>query len=73
LDRICLEAVKNLDIKKLHSGCEACGKIGIEALLISAKELSLNIEILDYRTSGDATGDDSRVVGYMSGFLNEKN
>ena len=66
LDSICLESVKNLDVEKLHSGCEACGKIGVEAMMLSAKKLSLNSHILDYRTSADASGDVSRVVGYMS-------
>ena len=66
LDSICLEAVKNLDLQKLHSGCEACGMIGVEAIMLSAKKLSLNSHILDHRTSADAAGDTSRVVGYMS-------
>lgn len=66
LDNICLHAVENVDATQLHSGCEACGKIGVEAMLLSAKKLSLNSELLDYRTSSDAIGDTSRVVGYMS-------
>lgn len=69
LDNICLDAVINLDIKKLHTGCEACGKIGIEAMIISAQKQSLHVEILDYRTSADASGDEARVVGYMSGYF----
>jgi AmmeMemoRadiSam system protein B len=66
LDSICIDAVKNLDTSKLHSGCEACGMIGVEAMLISAKKLNLKAEIIDYRTSADASGDESKVVGYMS-------
>lgn len=66
LDNICLEAVQNIDIAKLHSGCEACGKLGVEALLISAKKLGLKAQLLDYRTSADASGDTQSVVGYMS-------
>jgi len=69
LDNVCLEAVKTLDTNKLHSGCEACGMIGVEAMLISAKKLSLNSHILDYRTSADASGDESKVVGYMSAYF----
>ncbi|WP_373000828.1 AmmeMemoRadiSam system protein B [Sulfurimonas sp.] len=69
LDNICLEAVTNLDTHKLTSGCEACGMIGVEAMMLSAKKLSLNSHILDYRTSADASGDVSRVVGYMSAYF----
>ena len=66
LDNICLEAVEKLDIDLLHRGCEACGIIGLEAMMLSAKRLSLNSHLLDYRTSADASGDTTRVVGYMS-------
>lgn len=66
LDTICLEAVKYLDTNLLHRGCEACGFIGVEAMLIAAKKEDLKPTLLDYRTSADASGDTSRVVGYMS-------
>ncbi len=66
LDTLCLDAVKTLDRSTLHSGCEACGKIGVEAMMIVAKELGLEPILLDYRTSADASGDKSQVVGYMS-------
>jgi len=66
LDAICLDAVSRVDPAALHRGCEACGKIGVEAMLIAAKDLSLEPMILDYRTSADASGDESQVVGYMS-------
>jgi len=66
LDNICLDAVKNLDVRELHQGCEACGKVGVEAMLIAAKKDDLKSILLDYRTSADASGDKSSVVGYMS-------
>ncbi|BCD67896.1 AmmeMemoRadiSam system protein B [Nitratiruptor sp. YY09-18] len=66
LDMHCLKGVHDLDIQELHNGCEACGKIGVEAIVIAAKELGLKPRILDYRTSADASGDESQVVGYMS-------
>ncbi len=66
IDNICLDAVSNLNIQELHEGCEACGKIGIEAMLIVAKKDGLEPILLDYRTSADASGDKSKVVGYMS-------
>lgn len=66
LDAICTDSIKNLDIRKLYEGCEACGKIGIEAMVQSAKKKSLHVELLDYRTSADTSQDNSSVVGYLS-------
>jgi AmmeMemoRadiSam system protein B len=66
LDSICLDAILNLDTDKLHQGCEACGKIGVEAMLHSAKKYRLKPTLLDYRTSADVSGDESSVVGYVS-------
>ncbi len=66
LDSICVDAVKTLDTGKLSQGCEACGKIGIEAMLMTAKQRGLRSIVLDYRTSADASFDRSQVVGYMS-------
>ena len=66
LDSICLDAVKELNTAELHQGCEACGKIGVEAMLLSAKKNGYKSILLDYRTSADASGDEIQVVGYMS-------
>jgi len=66
LDGVCLEAVAELDVTRLREGCEACGKIGMEAMMEAAKALGMEPLVLDYRTSADASGDESRVVGYMS-------
>jgi len=66
LDTYCLKAVQDLDTKFLHKGCEACGKIGLEAIVLAAKNLGFKSKILDYRTSADANGDTKAVVGYMS-------
>ena len=65
LDYNCLEAVEHLNTVYLQN-CEACGKIGITAMILAAIELNLDSVILDYRTSADASGDTSQVVGYMS-------
>jgi AmmeMemoRadiSam system protein B len=65
LDYNCLEAVQNLDLEALEK-CEACGKIGVAAMIIAAKEIGLTPFVVDYRTSADVTGDTSNVVGYMS-------
>ena len=66
LDSICSDALKTLDIQELYQGCEACGKIGVEAMMQSAKRKGLHVELLDYRTSADTTQDDQSVVGYLS-------
>jgi AmmeMemoRadiSam system protein B len=71
LDNICLKAVDTLDTALLHRGCEACGKLGVEAMLIAAKRLGLRSHIVDYRTSADASGDTSQVVGYMGAVFSE--
>jgi len=65
IDNICLQGIAKLDISLLNKGCEACGLIGIKALVSVAKES----QIIDYRTSYDASGDSQRVVGYLSAIL----
>ena len=69
LDNICLQAIANLDIEKFEEGCEACGATGVKAMLAVAKKIALKPLLLDYRTSADASSDENRVVGYMSGLF----
>lgn len=72
IDERCLNAVAQLDTALLSEGCEACGIIGVEAMLLAAQKGNLESAVLDYRTSADASGDTSRVVGYMSALFQEK-
>jgi AmmeMemoRadiSam system protein B len=65
-DQVCLKAIETMDVEKFKKGCEACGLIGIQALILAAKQLKLSSLLLDYRTSADASGDKSSVVGYLS-------
>jgi len=65
IDYNCVQAVYDLDLNKLKK-CEACGKIGIEAMIKSADKFDMTSLIVDYRTSADATNDSSNVTGYMS-------
>lgn len=65
LDNICISAIEKLNVDLLGR-CEACGMIGVEAMILSAKKLGLNPHILDYRTSADVSDDKERVVGYVS-------
>lgn len=66
LDAVCLEAIRSENPSLLHRGCEACGIVGVEAMLDVAWRKGLESVLLDYRTSADASGDRSRVVGYAS-------
>ena len=65
-DFICLDGVESVNAQRLEQGCEACGHTGIEALVLTAERMRLKSELLEYRTSADASGDKKRVVGYMS-------
>jgi AmmeMemoRadiSam system protein B len=65
LEEHCLKAISLLDTAQLK-GCEACGIVGIQAMIEAAKKRHLHSKLLDYRTSADYSGDDSKVVGYTS-------
>ena len=65
-DENCLRGVANLDLTELTKGCEACGLIGVQAMIHTAQQLGLSSKLLDYRTSAETSGDTSSVVGYMS-------
>lgn len=69
LDKICLQAISALDENSLDYGCEACGKVGVKAIVKSAKKIGLKSYLLDYRTSAEASLDENRVVGYMSAYF----
>ena len=66
LDEACLKGVATLDLNALAKGCKACGLIGIQAMILAAQHMKFSAKLLDYRTSADASGDKSSVVGYMS-------
>ena len=66
LDNICLNAINSLEPSMMHRGCEACGAIGVEGMLIAARNDRLRVKLLDYRTSSWATKDRRNVVGYAS-------
>ena len=53
------------------SDAQACGAGGLNGLMEAARRKGLRVELLDRKTSGDAAGDDSRVVGYGSFALYE--
>jgi AmmeMemoRadiSam system protein B len=69
-DKLALEAVAALDEELLWKRCEEeeismCGVAPAYSVIVAAKKLGAKHgEVLDYRTSGDVTGDGSAVVGY---------
>lgn len=71
-DRSLLNAVVNDDFltvsRNLQAGTwEACGGAPIVTVMIAAQRLGADApKLLQYRNSGDVTGDKSRVVGYSS-------
>ena len=66
LDTLCIQAMADLNTAELERGCEACGMIGVKAVIASANKLALKSQVLDYRTSAAVTGDKQSVVGYVS-------
>jgi len=65
-DKICLSGIVQRDTEILENGCEACGIIGIKAMIEVVRKKEFQIKLLDYRTSADVSGDRESVVGYMS-------
>lgn len=63
LDQVTCEAIENQNIDIMLE-CEACGKTPIMTLLQIAQERGWKTRLVDYRNSGDITGDLDRVVGY---------
>lgn len=45
---------------------DACGSVIINALIELSKDGIIDMELIDYRNSGDTAGDKDRVVGYCS-------
>ena len=65
LDGRCVKAICDVDIDAM-AGQEACGKRPILALLHLARLKGWKAQVLDYRNSGDVTGEKDRVVGYTA-------
>jgi AmmeMemoRadiSam system protein A len=66
LDNRCVKAVCDLNIDEMKTQ-EACGKAPILTLMYLAKEKGWKAQLLDYRNSGDTSGDKSQgVVGYAA-------
>lgn len=71
MDRITADAVQSF--KPDQIGFEAaCGRTGLNALLIVAKKRGLTIKLVDLRNSGDTAGTQEQVVGYGGWILSEQ-
>ena len=66
LDAKCVTAMTNLDLAAMR-GEEACGKAPILTIMNLARLKGWKARLLDYRNSGDSTGDkEGGVVGYAA-------
>ncbi len=66
LDMATINAIRNLDISKFSNQGDACGKAAILVVMAIAKRLGWNCRFLEYRNSGDTSGQLDSVVGYAS-------
>ena len=65
IDAETVNAILALDPDKI-SFDQACGRIGIQALLSIAKQKGLTSKLIDLRNSGDTAGPKDQVVGYAA-------
>ena len=65
IDQTTTAAIENLEAEEIEED-QACGRIGIAAMLLVAREKKLSVETVDLRNSGDTAGPRDQVVGYGS-------
>lgn len=63
LDKKTSIAIQNLEPDSIGYE-QACGRVGIQGLLLFAKEKNWKVHLLDLRNSGDTAGSKKQVVGY---------
>ncbi|MES9836631.1 MAG: AmmeMemoRadiSam system protein B [Candidatus Thiodiazotropha sp.] len=63
MDRATSDAILTLHPERLDYE-DACGRIPVQGLLLEAKRLGLQGELIDLRNSGDTAGSKEQVVGY---------
>ena len=64
-DRRTTAAIEKLAAEDIEED-QACGRTGISAMLLVAREKNLTVETVDLRNSGDTAGPRDQVVGYGS-------
>jgi AmmeMemoRadiSam system protein A len=65
-DKVTTDAIVNLDIDRMKSSGDACGRTPVLALMYLAKQKGWKATLLDYRNSGDTAGNKDAVVGYAA-------
>jgi len=65
VDKATIKAIEDLDLEKLNSN-DACGFFPLLVLIELCKINNWKPKLIEYKNSGDITGDKSRVVGYAS-------
>jgi len=65
LDLACVDAICRLDCQAMQNQ-EACGQLPVLTLMYLARAKGWKAKLLDYRNSGDTSGDRSAVVGYAA-------
>ncbi len=65
IDKWCIKAVCDLQVEDM-TGDDACGRGPLQTLVEIAKQKGWKARLLDYRNSGDTSGDRSGVVGYAA-------
>ncbi|HFB52282.1 MAG TPA: AmmeMemoRadiSam system protein B [Anaerolineae bacterium] len=63
IDRMTAAAIENLQPDAIGHN-QACGRVGIQGLLLLARRHNLRVQRVDLRNSGDTAGSKDRVVGY---------
>lgn len=72
IDNLTIKELQKLNPSALYNKlvmgeCELCGAAAVITTLLYAKQQGVTeVEILKYANSGDVTGDEQRVVGYLS-------
>ncbi|MFA5125776.1 MAG: AmmeMemoRadiSam system protein B [archaeon] len=61
-----IDSVLKLDLNTFIESGDACGKTGIAVLIILAKKYGWKPLLLEYKNSGDTSGNKNNVVGYAS-------
>ncbi|MFA6268749.1 MAG: AmmeMemoRadiSam system protein B [archaeon] len=72
IDSETIKSILELDLEKFLKVGDACGKLGLAALIILAKKNNWKATLLQYKNSGDTAGDKKSVVGYASIVFVEK-
>jgi AmmeMemoRadiSam system protein B len=69
MDQRTCEAIESMHPEKIHFD-DACGRIPVSGLLLSARRHGLHAHTLDLRNSGDTAGPRDQVVGYGAWIFN---